>query len=154
MRPLTIVSPMNMFALASYSCLSVLGLAYSTREPPEALGVLIGQELANLWSIGLLVSGLAAISAIFMAGKMNNPSVALSVEIVTLLPISFLSAVYTYSLIDGYGFNSIPATTIFALFTTIGCISRVVQAGWDRYKLSRAHRVAPATIEVAAEPDG
>lgn len=152
-RPLTITSTTNTHALATYACVSVLGFVYSTRQPPEALGILIGLEPARFWSLGLLIAALAALASALMAGKMANPASALSAEIITLLGLTPLLGVYVYSLIQAYGLGSIPATLIMASGFFCGCFGRLLQAGWERARLMRAHNHKPATIEVAAEPD-
>lgn len=154
MKPLTITSPTNMHALACYATLTCLGLVYSTREPPEALGKLLGEAIGDLWSVGLLMSACAAFVAAIIASKMKDPSNALSTELTTVFFVAFFGAIYTGSLIVGYGFDSIPATTIFAAGSTLGCIARLIQGGIERSKLRRMKMAAPATIEVAAEPDG
>lgn len=144
-----------MHALACYGTLACLGFVYSMREPPEALGKLLGAPLADLWSICLLMSSVAAFAAAIIASKMKDPSNGLSVELTTLTLLVFFAGLYTASLLWGYSFGSVPATTIFAAGATAGCTARLIQGSIERSKLRRMKkRVAPATIEVAAEPDG
>lgn len=152
-RPLTITSTTNTHALSTYACVSVLGFVYSTREPPEALGKLIGVGTADLWSIGLMIAALAALASALMAGKLANPASALTAEIVTLLGLAPLLGVYLYSLLSEYGLGSIPATLILVSGFFLGCFGRLLQALYERLRLGRAHNHSPVTIEVAAEPD-
>ena len=150
-RPLTITSTTNLHALSAYAGIAFLGAVYVIIGPPSPLSSNLGRGLASLLMTALFMCGSAAFTAALVASRRSDPSRALSIEILTVALLAGVLGVTLWSVVLIYGVENVSTIVLLAI-PTAGCLGRLIQAGWERWRIFKARKSRLSTVEVLEDP--
>lgn len=152
-KPLTITSPTNFHALATYTLLGFMGFLFLISEEESAINRVMGDYGAAVTLGWLGFGGTLALTSAITGGFSKNPTRALAAEAFALLPLMGSLGFMLYSFWRYFGVDVAPFTVGFLSIFLLANLGRFIQALYELHMVKKAHRTFRETVEVPAKPE-
>lgn len=153
-KALEIATPTHAWAVSIYVLQAFLGILYVVGIARAiAMTEMTNEYLVSLWSIVLVVGGVLATIAVFMARNPQFTLPALRYEMWANTAIVVTSGFYEATLFISNGPLEVATTQAYAITFTVGGIARIVQIRGERARMILSKKHMKVT-EVIADEEG